>query len=331
MLFFTAGCAGTQEESKVSDASANTARPEETKPHQEEEKNLKRAPEPQWIPNGIRSVSLMEDGEEVLHISREPAEYKMSFDYWEVLYPYDEYATVNTEVMFEMFQMLSALEFTPVQVGEGTDTGLADASSGFTVEYVDTLDDEQAKQTDEADTVAEVLLGKEDGNGGRYAAVAGNEEAVFLLPKAVIEMLYGREPFDYLLKIPVLVSADTVSSVELIVGKKRYEIQVDTAKDSYSFGKKKTDKETFAALYQEISGMMLVSELEGKGNGGKDGTEPELTVVYHRNRADAPEVWVSYYPYDEEYDSVEVNGVERFLVKKEDVEGVVGKIKKALD
>lgn len=257
-----------------------------------------------------------------------PTEYKMNFDYWEVLNPYDENATMNTEVMFELFGELCGLAFdTPVKVEEGTDTGIADSDMGYTVEYVDTADDSKAQSTEDADTAAEVILGNEDGSGGRYAAVAGSEDQVYVLPEETLRMVFGRKPFDYILKIPVLISADTLKGIVVTAEDRQYEIQVDTAADSYKFGRKKVDKNEFAALYQAISGIILDSEIDGERDGEKE--EPKLTVVFDRNMEDAPKVQVSYYSYDDEFDSVEIDGEERFLVKKEEVEALIGQIEEA--
>lgn len=334
VLLCVTGCSGKNEdggskEPAQEEIQSNTAGQEETVDEDTaEQSELKQAVKPLFISNGIRSVSLKKDGEEFLHISREPAGYKMNFDYWEVLNPYDENVTMNTEVMFEMFEELCSLAFdTPAQIEEGTDTGIADSDMGFTVEYVDTTDDSKAQSTDDADTSAEVILGKEDGSGGRYAVCAGSEEQVYILPEEVLQMIFARKPFDYILKIPVLISADTLESVEITAGKHKYEIQVDAAADSYRFGKKEVDKAEFAALYQAISGVMLHSEIDGERSDKKE--DPELTVIFHRNRKDAPKVQVSYYSYDEEFDSVEVDGKERFLVKKEEVDTLIGQIEEA--
>ena len=328
VLLSCAGCAGKNEESDNRDNMQTEARTEEPEEDRKEQKQLKQADLPQFIPNGIRSVSLTKDGEEFLHISREPAEYKMQFDYWEILNPYDENVTMNTEVMFEMFKELCGLTFeTPVQLEEGADTGITGSDMGYRVEYVDTLDDSLAQSTDEADTAVEVILGKEDGNGGRYAAVKGSEEHIYVLPEMSLQMIFGREPFDYILKIPVLVSAETLKDVEITADGKQYAIQVDVAEDSYKFGKKEVEKKEFAALYQSISGIGLVSEISEERSPGKE--EPRLTVSLHRNMEGAPDVEVSYYPYDDESDSVVVDGEERFFVRKEDVEAVIEKIEEA--
>lgn len=314
------GCQGKTEED---DARSPSQGGEQT-----EEKKLRQAAAPQFIPSGIRSVSLKKDGQEYVHISNEPAEYKMSFDYWEILNPYDENAVMDTEVMFEMFEELCSLSFTDAApIEEGTDTGIQDSDMGITVEYVDTTDDSYAKSMNPADTKAKIILGREDGNGGRYAAITDNEEEVFILPDDTLQMIYARKPFDYILKIPVLISADTVEAVEISADGEKYEIGVDTAKDSYRFGKKRVKKEEFTALYQAISGIKLVSEMNQEESSRKE--EPRLSVIYRRNTGDAPDVSVSYYPFDEEFVSVEIDGKERFLVSKEEIETVIEQIKKA--
>lgn len=302
---------------------------EESGQEKTDQNELRQAATPQFIPNGIRGVSLKKDGQEFLRISREPAAYKMSFDYWEILNPYDENATMNTEVMFEMFEELCSLSFTEAaQIEDGIDTGIKDSDTGIVVEYVDTTDDSYAKSVDQADTAAEIILGKEDGSGGRYAAAAVNIDNVFILPEETLQMIYARKPFDYILKIPVLISADTLKAVEISADGRKYEIKVDTAEDSYRFGKKRVKKDEFAALYQSISGIKLVTEIDQTDQEKRDKKEdPELSVVYRRNTNEAPEVCVSYYPYDTEFDSVEIGGKERFLVRKEEVERLIGEIK----
>ncbi len=42
---------------------------------------------PQFIPDGVRRLVLTEDGSEIFDLSKEPADYKMDFDYWEILTP----------------------------------------------------------------------------------------------------------------------------------------------------------------------------------------------------------------------------------------------------
>lgn len=319
-----AGC-GTKEteektETQTQEASseAKTEKPETTV-----------SEHPKFIPDGLRKVVLVQNGEEIFHISKEPADYKMDFDYWEILNPYDENVTVNTEEMYNLFEALCEFDFqTPVTVKEGTDTGLSDSDTGIILEFVDTQDSDTAKSTVYADSSAEIVLGNEDGEGNRFAAVKGKEDTVYKLSQATLDAVYALNPFDYILKIPVLVNIETLESIEITAGDKTYEMNVNTAEEEYKFGRKKADKDEFVTLYQDIASVMLDSELETEKDTAKD-KEQKLSLVYHRNTENAPEITVTYYAYNDEMDSVEINGEERFLVKAADVDALIEKIKEA--
>lgn len=273
----------------------------------------------------IRRFSIVKDGEEVFQIKQEPADYKMDFDYWEITNPYDEIATVNTENMYEMFGVLVNFDLSNGIDAADADTGLDATQTYFTVDFVNTVNDDTARETQDADATATILIGNTDDNGDYYACVKGYEDAVYLLSKESVNSLLELKPFNLLLKIPALVNIDTLDSVDMNIGKKTYTMKLDGG--DYKFGKKTVKKEKFTELYQALQSVMLDSEIEET----KDAAEKEevLTVTFHRNTEEAPEVTLKYYTYDDTYDSVEINGTERFLVKAEDVDALVKQIKKA--
>ena len=249
----------------------------------------------------------------------------MDFDYWEITNPYDEIATVNTENMYEMFGVLVDFDLSNGVDAADADTGLDKTQTYFTVDFVNTVNDDTARETQDADAAATILIGNTDDNGDYYACVKGYEDAVYLLPKESVNSLLELKPFNLLLKIPALVNIDTLDSVDMNIGKKTYTMKLDGG--DYKFGKKTVKKEKFTELYQAIQSVMLDSEIEET----KDAADKEevLTVTFHRNTEEAPEVTLKYYTYDDTYDSVEINGTERFLVKAEDVDALVKQIKKA--
>ena len=292
-----------------------------------EETSLAQAEHPQFVADGIRKVVLVEGGQEIFHLSKEPAEYKMDFDYWEILNPYDETVTVNTETMYNLFDILCGFSFqAPVAVEDGVDTGIQNSATTLTLEYVNTLDSSQAKQSAEADSGATIILGNEDGAGNRFAAVKGFEDQVYKLSATELETVFGLNPFELVLKIPVLINVDTVESLDIKAGGDSYQMKVDSAKGSYEFGKKEVEKETFTTLYQEISGVMVEKEIEEEK---EDSKEPKLEITFNRNNSQYPQVKVAYYDYDQTYDRVEVNGNSYFLVKAEDVDNLIKTIQKA--
>ncbi|MDO4339272.1 MAG: hypothetical protein Q4C91_14500 [Eubacteriales bacterium] len=323
--------------------------------------------EPSWFTAGtIRSLALTRDGEEIFRISNEPADYKLDFDYWEILNPYDENATVDTQVMYELFEAVAAFDFSEAAETEpGTDTGIEDTETWLTVDFIntsdvaetatnteaseDTAEAEAEESEDTADTEAEeaedtndseasdpgagtegdessvtLLIGSEDGEGKVYAAVQGCEEQVYKLPAETVAAVFDLNPFDYILKIPVLFNIETLDSVEIVIDEKNYTMKKDGG--SYLFGKKKVEKETFTTLYQALMNVYLDSDAEE----GKEDEQTEiLRMNFYRNTEDAPDVELVYRAFDDTYNSLSINGKERFLVKAEDVEALVKQIKDA--
>lgn len=321
-VLFMTGCNEKNSQENKADVETKTESENKVK---EEKTEIRTESTPSFIQDGIRKVILIKDGEEIFYLSKEPADYKMEFDYWEILNPYDETMTVNTEEMYNLFDALCEFDFqTPVDVAEGTDTGLEDSKTTISLEFVNTLDSEKAKSTKYADSGVEIILGNEDDAGYRFAAVKGQENNVYKLSSDIINAIYTLQPFDYILKIPVLIDINTVENIQISTEEQNYEMSVDTEKEVYQLGKRKVKKEVFTNLYQELASVMLDKE---PGPEAKEGKEV-LAVVYHRNREDAPDTQVIYYEYegDDAYCLVEINGTQKFLVKKVDVETLVKQI-----
>lgn len=287
------------------------------------EPELKTVDQPHFVSHSLRKLILVEDGEEIFRICREPADYKMGFDYWEILNPYDESATVNTEAMYGLFETIATLDFTAqVTVEEDVDTGIKDSATSITVEFVNTTDQDEADARESADSMAVILIGSEDGEGHVYAAVEGYEDVVYKLPASVVSGIYQINPFDYILKIPVLVKLDTVQRVDITAGKSTYVMEKDG--ETYKLGKTEVGKETFTALYQALMNVTLESEIREAEKAEEK--KEVLRIIFRRTTREAPETEMVFYIYDESRDSVEVNGKEQFLVSEEAVEALLAQI-----
>lgn len=294
----------------------------ETEEKTEEKKvELEKTEHPTITSDGIRKLVLKRDGEEIFCLSKEPADYKMEFDYWEILNPYDETATVNTETMYKLFDVLSGFDFsTTAEVPDGTDTGVEGSTTTMQIDYTESTD-----TFAEADKTVTLLLGNEDDLGNRYVAVAGYENEVYTIPSSTLEAIYNLNPFDYILKIPALVNIDTVESIDIKTKESSYTMKIKDGK--YYMGDKEVEKETFTTLYQALLNVMLDSNLDTpKADNEK---EEVLRMVFHRSTKEAPEITLTYYTYDGNYDSVAVNGTERYLVKNADVNTLVQQIAEA--
>lgn len=308
---------------KAEEKTDETAKEEKTEEKAEEEKKveLEKTEHPTFTSDGIRKLVINRDGEEIFRLSKEPADYKMEFDYWEILNPYDETATVNTETMYKLFDVLSGFDFsTTAEVPDGTDTGVAGSTTTMQIDYTESTD-----TSAEADKTVTLLLGNEDDLGNRYVAVAGYENEVYTIPASTLEAIYSLNPFDYILKIPALVNIDTVESIDIKTKDSSYTMKIKDGK--YYMGDKEVEKETFTTLYQALLNVMLDSNLDTpKADNEK---EEVLNIVFHRNTKEAPEITLTYSTYDGNYDGVAVNGTERYLVKSSDVNSLVKQIAEA--
>ena len=308
---------------KAEEKTDETAKDEKTEEKAEEEKTveLEKTEHPTFTSDGIRKLVINRDGEEIFRLSKEPADYKMEFDYWEILNPYDETATVNTETMYKLFDVLSGFDFsTTAEVPDGTDTGVEGSTTTMQIDYTESTD-----TSAEADKTVTLLLGNEDDLGNRYVAVAGYENEVYTIPTSTLEAIYSLNPFDYILKIPALVNIETVESIDIKTKESSYTMKIKDGK--YYMGDKEVEKETFTTLYQALLNVMLDSNLDTpKADNEK---EEVLNIVFHRNTKEAPEITLTYSTYDGNYDGVAVNGKERYLVKSSDVNSLVKQITEA--
>ena len=54
-----------------------------------------------------------------------------------------------------------------------------------------------------------------------------------------------------------------------------------------------------------------------------------MSITFHRNIEGAPEIVESFYDYDENYASVNINGTEFFLTDKSAVNDLIASVKEA--
>lgn len=276
---------------------------------------------PSVTSESIRSLTLVEDGEEIFRISNEPQKYKMYFDYWEVLNPYQESNTVDTEAMYELFSSILGLNFgEAAEIAEGLETGLADSDTYITLEYVSGTDETGCA---DPDSTLKILFGNETEEEGRYAALEGSD-AVYVLSEAAVESVFGLEPFDYLLKIPVLINIEYLESVEITVDENTYTMEKDG--DKYRLEGKKVEKEEFTTMYQALMNVFLDSEIEVN----QEREREEVLRVKYNMKEEAPNAEVVFYTWDDAASyTVEVNGTEQFLVAAEEVDALIALIQSA--
>ena len=261
----------------------------------------------------IRGLSVENDGEEVFTVAYSPKEYKSSFAWWEITAPYPAQMTVNTETLYTLLGQLDGLELAEDDSGKtAEEAGISDSGSSITI--VQSRDEQQA----EADSILRFQIGDSDGSGHVYAAVE-DSDTVGLLPETAVSALLSVDPYNYILKIPVLPDISTVSDVEV---EKSGELYTMSLKDGeYRMDSRQVDEEEYNTAYQKLLGILITGELpEGEAAGTEE--EPILTLRFFRNTDEASDIEVVYYPYDDSHAAISINDTEFFLADLDEVENV---------
>ena len=106
-----------------------------------------------------------------------------------------------------------------------------------------------------------------------------------LLPETTVNALLSVDPYNYILKIPVLPDISTVSDVEV---EKSGELYTMSLKDGeYVMDSHEVDEEEYNTAYQTLLGILITGELpEGEKTDTEE--EPLLTVrFFHRRKTNA--------------------------------------------
>ena len=274
----------------------------------------------------VRGLSLERGEEEIFTVAYEPGEYKPSYDYWELDAPYSSMTTVNTETLYELFGQIDGLALTPDTSGKtAEESGVADSDRSVAI-ALDSTGDETPE------TVLRFTVGDSDNKGNYYVQAEGSEQ-ISLVPSGAVDVLFEVEPYDYILKLPVLVDITSVSDVEVEKDGKLYTMSAGDGE--YRINGRKAEEEEYNTAYQKLMGVFLAGEIpdgeqdkeqserksQRQGKESSSGDEI-LTIRFFRNTADASDVEVIYSTYDDRYASVSVNGESYFLAEMEEVEAL---------
>lgn len=297
-------------------------------------------------PNAVRGLSLQKNGETVFAVSYEPRDYKESFDYWDISVPYESLVSVDTERLYELFDMVSRLEAGDTaaessEEAEGSMDGLDQISeeAGDSMEGSDQILEEAAGFSDsgsrifiaydgeqeagkmgmpEPTAAREIQIGKEDGSGHYYARFSETGKAC-LLENPLVDGVLEADPFSFILKIPALIQIDTVSKVEIYDGEAVH--RMEREEESWRMDGKDVSQSDFQKCYGELLGVLLSGELP-KDAQAEETREALLVLRFFRNSKSAPDMEIRYEDYDETSVCACVNGKRWFLAEKEEVENV---------
>lgn len=292
---------------------------------------------PVYIAEGIRKLTVTADGEALLQLSYEPQEYESSYEYWKIRVPYGDAAIVDTEAMLELYHYLEALDFANVAAAPaGSDSGLEASETTIAVEFCQTSQEERSAAVSgqeyegadspsyqpDADSSYTLVIGNSNGAGYYYAALEAAPEQVMLVPEEPVKAILEAEQFGLILKISATAAADTVAQITIEMDETSY--QITAADGKYQFAKQPLEAADYRALYSELLSVLIADEIKAEQ---PPGDEVLLRLYFKRNVAAADDLEIIYHAYDSDYASVQVNGVEKLLVKKADVENLKAIIK----
>lgn len=286
------GAAKTQEENSLAEWEASLAAGEPDKLSAE----------------AIRGVSVVRDGASYFAVSYEPRTYKNSFDCWAVSVPYQSMAVVDTEAMYDFFHVLADMELKPAGEIAREQTGLDDSSDSVYVAYYSGQTQEGGQAA--PDRGISYRFGGQSETGEYYVEAGGG---LWTADADTVERLFTVDPYDCILKVVSVVSVESVASVEIEFADSRHEMQV--GQGEFWLDGKTVGSTEFYGLYTELMSVFIEKELPEDSAAGSS-RELLMTVTYHRNIKEAPEITQRYYAYDETYASVQVNGTEFFLVSR---------------
>ena len=281
------------------------------------EENLIVGDEQEVSAKAIRGVRLTKEGTPIFAVSYEPRTYKNSYDCWSLSIPYESCVSVDTEGVYLVFDAIEGMSLEPAGEMEDVDTGLDNSDTSFFVAYNSEQGGQEVGQA-LPDKGITYWIGNQNPDGDWYVKTSADDQ-VWLASDEAVEQIYGVNPFDCILKVVNVVSVETVSRVEIVRGKEAFEM---TAQDkTYKLGGKEVESSKFFDLYTALMSIYIEKEIPDT-HSETESRDSLMTITYHRNMEEAPQITCSFYDYDENYVSVNVNGTEFFLVNKSDLQSL---------
>ncbi len=264
--------------------------------------------------NAIRGLKVQKEGRTIFAVSYEPREGKETFDYWDISVPYHSLVSVNTEELYNLLGTTVLMAWGEADGISMEEAGITDSGTSVFLAYCKEQSAEE-KGAAEPTAAKTILIGDEDGKGSYYAAMEGSDK-VGLVNKLLMDEILNADPYQYILKIPTLISVDTVKRIQIYSGEESH--VMEQGQQTWKLDGSEVSQKDYQTLYGALLDVMLTGEKEGDTEEREERT-PVLTLQFIRNTKDASDVEVKYYEYDDESMSVSVNGQEHFLVEKETV------------
>ena len=265
--------------------------------------------------DSVLGLIIEKDGKEVFAVSYEPQEYKNSFDYWRVSIPYKSLPVANTEELYRLFAKIAQLETDEKAADNISDTGLEGSETAIFIVYA-VKENIVTGKFMEPIRCRRLLIGSEDGNGNYYAAYE-NTDHIFCITKDDVDAVIELDPYQYILNIPTLVSAESISRLHIFSESKNYTMIRE--EQQWKLNGRAVTKAQFQSYYQALQGITIMGEVETEDTADIENRSAAVTLQFIRDNKAAPDVEICYYEYNDERMIVAVNEEIYFWAERDNV------------
>lgn len=265
--------------------------------------------------DNIRRFSIIKDGKTTFELLYHPTKYKNDYEAWSITKPYKDYAIVDTEQMFKLFEKMESFRFKNLD----KKTGGTEQSNSYDSLIV--LEIDYVKDKPEELYTTQLYLGKSE--NGNYQIRTDYSDVYYEVPESVIDEVININPFDYILKVAFISNINYVKEVDMKTNSDNY--QMMAKENKYYLNEDKVTEEVYHKLYMELMSVMIQKEIGNASEEAQSSTEKEplLEITYQFNKEDIKEKNVKFLPYNDNYASIQVDDTQFFLVKKADVEKLI--------
>lgn len=262
----------------------------------------------------ILGLDIQENNQSIFQINYHPQTYKARFDSWSIFHPYKNQAVTDTEVLYELF---SHIQSAPLKESSKEIYQLYDTERSIYIAYNYTDKDNSQGNPDQ---LLKLNL-FEDSTGENFVNIVGTD-SVYDIPSNLVEELFHIRPFEYVLKIPILVQMEKVEHIYIHTDDG--ELTLSKKGEQWYLQDDRLDEQVIIDLYTQLLDISVDGEVVGTST--ENNENAELTIVFYRTD-EYPDVEIKYYPFDDEYVRSSVNGVSNFLVNNKDILRMVERIR----
>ncbi len=217
----------------------------------------------------------------------------------------------------------------------GANASNTETSSGESLEADNDSIKDKAKD-DKTNYNLELLIGSADEEGDYYVKLK-DSKAVHTMSKETVEKFLQLDAYNYTDHNVNMINLESVDHLDIVIDNKKNTMSIDKTKEKvdgeeievlkYTFNGNPVDETKFKELYQLIISP-TTEHLIPKDYVKPQNDTPIITITYYRTTDTDKKVTVNYYPYDESYYRVNVNGVEYFLTDLRRINEIMEEIKK---